>query len=265
MYIEVAAHRGNVAGYPENTMPAYKSAYELGADMIELDLHMTKDGEIVLIHDGELARTADVSGKISELTLDEVLRADVGIKSGEEFKGTRIPTLRQFCEFAASESSAMQFNFEFKDYFRDGEERAIACADKIIEIVDSYGLWERSFVNSFDGRLLKYVEKKYDGRFRLHGFYPYDILGDTRPDKLYCACLWRYKNPDGTPAFEGLVNPKKDFDALIAQGVRPWVGAFIRTIEDMKLAASFGAELITSNEPAFMIAELKKAGLREKQ
>lgn len=265
MYIEVAAHRGNVAGYPENTMPAYKSAYELGADMIELDLHMTKDGEIVLIHDGELARTADVSGKISELTLDEVLRADVGIKSDEEFKGTRIPTLRQFCEFAASESSAMQFNFEFKDYFRDGEERAIACADKIIEIVDSYGLWERSFVNSFDGRLLKYVEKKYDGRFRLHGFYPYDILGDTRPDKLYCACLWRYKNPDGTPAFEGLVNPKKDFDALIAQGVRPWVGAFIRTIEDMKLAASFGAELITSNEPAFMIAELKKAGLREKQ
>ena len=77
MYIEVAAHRGNVAEYPENTILAYKSAYEIGADMIELDLHMTKDGEIVLIHDGDLARTADVSGKISELTLDEVLRADV--------------------------------------------------------------------------------------------------------------------------------------------------------------------------------------------
>ena len=109
------------------------------------------------------------------------------------------------------------------------------------------------------------VEEKYDGRFRLHGFYPYSILGDTRPEKLYCACLWAYKNPDGTPAFEGVVNPKKDFDALIAQGVHPWVGASIRTIEDMKLAASLGAKLITSNEPAFMIAELEKAGLRVKE
>ena len=265
MYIEVAAHRGNVAEYPENTILAYKSAYEIGADMIELDLHMTKDGEIVLIHDGDLARTADVSGKISELTLDEVLRADVGIKNGERFRGTRVPTLRQFCEFVANEDPAMQFNFEFKDYFSDGEERAKVCADKIIATVDSYGLWERSFVNSFDGRLLKYVEEKYDGRFRLHGFYPYSILGDTRPEKLYCACLLAYKNPDGTPAFEGVVNPKKDFDALIAQGVRPWVGASIRTIEDMKLAASLGAKLITSNEPAFMIAALEKAGLRVKE
>ncbi|MBR6740957.1 MAG: hypothetical protein IKM04_07835 [Clostridia bacterium] len=262
MYIEVAAHRGNVAEYPENTMPAYKSAYEIGADMIELDLHMTKDGEIVLIHDGDLARTADVSGRINELTLDEILRADVGIKKGEEFRGTRVPTLRQFCEFVAGESSDMQFNFEFKDYFRDGEERAKACADKIIATVDRYGLWERSFVNSFDGRLLKYIEEKYDGRFRLHGFYPYNILGDIRPKKLYCACLWKYNDHDGTPAFEGLVNPKKDFDELIAHGVRPWVGASIRTIEDMKQAASLGAQLITSNEPAFMMSELEKAGLR---
>ena len=49
MYIEVAAHRGNVAVYPENTLQAFKSSYEIGADMIELDLHMTKDGEIVVL------------------------------------------------------------------------------------------------------------------------------------------------------------------------------------------------------------------------
>lgn len=265
MFIEVAAHRGNVADFPENTMPAYQSAYDIGADMIELDLHMTKDGEIVLIHDADLTRTADVSGKISELSLDEILRADVGIKKNKEFRGTRVPTLRQFCEFVADEKDTMQFNFEFKDYFKDGEEWSKACADKIIETIDSYGLWERSFINSFDGKLLKYIEKKYDGRFRLHGFYPYSILGDTRPEKLYCACLWKKNNHNGTPAFEGHVNPKRDFDALIAQGIRPWVGASIRTIEDMKEAASLGAQLITSNEPAFMISELEKAGLRVKE
>ena len=265
MYIEVAAHRGNVADFPENTMAAYKSAYEIGADMIELDLHMTKDGEIVLIHDGDLARTADVSGKIRDLTLCEILRADVGVKRGEAFRGMRVPTLREFCELVAAENGTMQFNFEFKDYLCHGEEWAKASADKAIAMIDDYGLWSRSFVNSFDGGLLSYVEQKYDGRFRLHGFYPYSILGEVRPQKLYCACLWKYANPDGTPAFEGVVNPKNDFDALISQGVRPWVGASVRTIEDMTRAAAFGAELITSNEPAFMIAELTQAGLRVKE
>ncbi len=265
MYVEVAAHRGNVADFPENTMAAYKSAYEIGADMIELDLHMTKDGEIVLIHDGDLARTADVSGKIRDLTLCEILRADVGVKRGEAFRGMRVPTLREFCELVAAENGTMQFNFEFKDYLCDGEEWAKVSADKAIAMIDDYGLWSRSFVNSFDGGLLSYVEQKYDGRFRLHGFYPYSILGEVRPQKLYCACLWKYMDPDGTPAFEGVVNPKNDFDALISQGVRPWVGASVRTIEDMTRAAAFGAELITSNEPAFMIAELTQAGLRVKE
>lgn len=265
MYIEVAAHKGNIAKYPENTMSAYRSAYEVEADMIELDLHMTKDGEIVLIHDNDLARTADVAGRIRDLNLDEVLRADVGVKRGLEFAGTRVPTLREFCEFVASKDDTMQFNFEFKDYLRGGEEFAKRCADKIIATVDDYGLWERSFVNSFDGGLLSYIEEKYDGRFRLHGFYPYSVLGEKKPNKLYCACLWRCKNPDGTPVFEGVVNPKEDFDALIEAGIRPWVGASIKTIEDMARAAELGAELITSNEPEFMIAELKKIGLRTKE
>ena len=86
-------------------------------------------------------------------------------------------------------------------------------------------------------------------------FFLYNILGEVRPEKLYCACLWKYNNPDGTPAFEGLVNPKSDFDALRADGARPWVGASIRTIEDMTKAAILGAELITSNEPEFMISD----------
>ncbi len=257
MYIEVAAHRGNVADYPENTMPAYRSAYEIGADMIELDLHMTKDGEIVLIHDEDLARTADVAGRIRDLTLEEVRRADVGIKRGEAFRGTLVPTLREFCEFVSAMDEGMQFNFEFKDYLRDGEEWAKMSADRIIAMVDSYGLWERSFVNSFDGGLLRYIEEKYEGRFRLHGFCPYSILGEVRPKKLYCACTWRGEG-------DSVVAPKADYDAMKEDGVRPWVGASHRTIEEMRLAADRGAELITSNEPEFMIGELKKAGFRNR-
>lgn len=259
MYIEVAAHRGDVAACPENTMPAFRSAYEIGADMIETDLRMTKDGEIVVIHDADLARTTDVSGKIRDLTLAEVRRADAGVKRGEQFRGTPVPTLVEFCELAAASDSRMQFNFEFKDYFADGADFAKICADKIIEIVDRYGLWERSFVNSFDGALLRYIDEKHDRRFRLHGFYPYRILGDVRPEKLYCACLWERSDE------EGVSFPKADYEALIAEGVRPWVGASVRKIEDMVRCVERGAELITSNEPAFMMAELARVGLRVKE
>lgn len=264
MYIEVAAHRGNIKDFPENTMAAFASAYEVGADMIELDLHMTKDGEIVIIHDGDLERTADVSGKIKELTLEEVKRADVGIKRGEQFRGMRVPTLREFCEFVSKKDDKMQFNFEFKDYMFHDEAWAMESADKAIAIIDEYGLWDRSFVNSFDGILLKYIDDKYNGRFRLHGFYPYEIIGEIRPKKLYCACAFKRWFPDGTASYEGTVNPKEDFDALKAQGVHAWVGAAIKTIEDMQRAVSYGAELITSNEPEYMIKELERVGLRKR-
>ena len=264
MYIEVAAHQGNIALCPSNTIAAYSSAYDIGADMIECDIHMTRDGELVMIHDATLDRTTDLQGAVKDLTLDEIKRADAGIKRGREWSGTRIPTLTELCELAVRGDGAMQFNFEFKVGYSFGVEWSRKCADKIIETVDRYGLWERSFVNSFDGALLRYIEDKYDSRFRLHGFYPYGILGKERPKKLYCACLWKSKI-NGVAAFEGTVNPKEDFDALLSDGVRPWVGASVKTLEDMKRAAELGAELITSNEPEYMIRELTLAGLRRKE
>ena len=264
MYIEVAAHRGNVADYPENTMPAFQSAYDIGADMIETDMHMTKDGEIVLIHDDNLARTTDMEGRIRDFTVEEIKRADAGVKKGEQHKGLRVPTLRELLELAVKSDSKMQFNFEFKDYYSGGEEFAKESADKAIALIDEYGLWDRSFVNSFDGRLLEYIEEKYQGRFRLHGFYPYPIIGNSRA-KLYCACLFNQHLVDGKWEHgSSPINPKEDFDAVLADGVRPWVGAGVRKIEDMQRAAELGAELITSNEPAFMMAELKRIGLRER-
>lgn len=264
MYIEVAAHQGNVCGFPPNTLPAYRSAYEIGADMIECDMHMTRDGEIVMIHDKTLDRTTNLCGAVRDMTLDEIRRADAGIKYGEKWRGTRIPTLRELCELAVSADSKMQFNFEFKVYLRDGEEWAKTCADKIIATVDEYGLWERSFVNSFDGGLLKYVEDKYKGRLRLHGFYPYSVMGEVLPKRLHCACLWKQRYADGSERFKGTVNPCEDFAALKADGVRPWVGASIVNIEDMARAVEYGAQLVTSNFPEKMIRELERIGLREK-
>ena len=85
-------HRGDRAGYPENTMPAFRSAYALGCEVIETDVRMTADGHLVLIHDRSVERTTDGVGLVDEMTLEELRRLDAGAWKGAEFCGERIPT-----------------------------------------------------------------------------------------------------------------------------------------------------------------------------
>ncbi|MBI2883636.1 MAG: glycerophosphodiester phosphodiesterase [Candidatus Methylomirabilis oxyfera] len=89
------AHRGASALAPENTMAAFEKAIELGADAIELDLHVSRDGELVIIHDHTLDRTTDGHGPVHVRSLEELKRLDAGRWFGEGFSGQRIPTLAE--------------------------------------------------------------------------------------------------------------------------------------------------------------------------
>jgi glycerophosphoryl diester phosphodiesterase len=98
----VFAHRGASTDYPENTMAAFHAAEEIGAPYIELDIHMTCDGQIVVIHDDDLLRTAGRGGFVREMTLSKVRGADAGYcfspdSSTYPFrgKGLRVPTLNE--------------------------------------------------------------------------------------------------------------------------------------------------------------------------
>jgi glycerophosphoryl diester phosphodiesterase len=74
----VVAHRGASARAPENTMEAFRLGVEAGADAIELDVHLTKDGQLAVIHDETLDRTTDRTGRVADLTMDEIREADAG-------------------------------------------------------------------------------------------------------------------------------------------------------------------------------------------
>ena len=86
------AHRGDNKSAPENTLPAFKAAVEKGAHMIEFDVQMTKDGELVVMHDGDVKRTTNGKGKVSDLTFDEIRKLDAGSWFGPQFAGTQVPT-----------------------------------------------------------------------------------------------------------------------------------------------------------------------------
>jgi glycerophosphoryl diester phosphodiesterase len=94
------AHRGEHLHHPENTMPASEEAVRLGTDYIEVDVRTTADGRLVLSHDGSVDRCTDGKGQVAKMTFDEVRALDAGIKSGPEFKGTRVPTFDEVLDYA---------------------------------------------------------------------------------------------------------------------------------------------------------------------
>ncbi|MFD2572735.1 glycerophosphodiester phosphodiesterase [Spirosoma soli] len=91
----LCAHRGCLDSHPENTLPAFKQAILLGAQMIEFDIQLTKDGAMVILHDETVNRTTNGTGKVSDLTLAEIRRLDAGAKKSPQFAGTLIPTFEE--------------------------------------------------------------------------------------------------------------------------------------------------------------------------
>ncbi len=103
----VVAHRGASGQAPENTMEAFRLGVEAGADAIELDVHLTADGQLAVIHDESLDRTTDRGGRVADLTMDDLRAADAGARfarpddAGFPFagRGLRIPTLPEVLDW----------------------------------------------------------------------------------------------------------------------------------------------------------------------
>jgi glycerophosphoryl diester phosphodiesterase len=92
---EIVAHRGFSARAPENTVAAFKLAWEEGADACELDLHLTADGEIAILHDKDTKRTTGLANLVAKTTLAALQKLDAGSWKNATYKGEPIPTLKQ--------------------------------------------------------------------------------------------------------------------------------------------------------------------------
>ena len=98
---EVYCHRGYSGHYPENTMLAFEKCLHLGADGIELDVHLTRDGEVVVFHDERLGRITGKEAFLKDLTLDELRQLDASGTYRGKVPVQRIPTLREYFELIA--------------------------------------------------------------------------------------------------------------------------------------------------------------------
>lgn len=108
----ITCHRGYSAAAPENTLPAFQAAIDIGADCIELDVQMTKDGVVVVSHDPTLQRCTGVNRRICDMTYEEVRALDAGSFFGPEFAGTKIPTLQEVIDLCRGK---IKLNIEIKN------------------------------------------------------------------------------------------------------------------------------------------------------
>ena len=111
---KIFAHRGSKGTHPENTLASFKEAVRVGSDGIELDVHLTKDGQLVVIHDETVDRTTNGTGEIRTLTLAEIKEFDAGSWFHNKYAGEKIPTLEEVLLLLTELGFNGQLNIELK-------------------------------------------------------------------------------------------------------------------------------------------------------
>ncbi len=150
--IKVAAHRGASGYAPENTLDAFRLALEMGVDCIELDVHMSRDGAIVVIHDSRVDRTTNRRGAVRDLTLDEIRGLDAGTwfnrshpgQARPEYAGTVVPTLSETIELLEASSVVLYIEIKDPELYADDFESSI------ISLIRQHGFERRAVLLSFD-------------------------------------------------------------------------------------------------------------------
>ena len=153
----VIGHRGAMGHCPENTFVSFERALELGADWIELDVHLTRDGALAVIHDETVDRTTDGHGFVRDHTLAELKKLDAGAWFGSEFAGQRIPSLDEVLVWARKRNTVVDIEIKNAPIYYAGIEEAV------VESLDRSGMAEQVILISFDHRSVRRV-KALDAR-----------------------------------------------------------------------------------------------------
>jgi len=240
----VIAHRGDSAHRPENTLASFASALEIGAGIVELDVQLTADGQIVVLHDAEVDRTTTGRGDVRRMSLEEVRTLSAGYpeRFGDAWKGERVPTLAEALALVHGRARVM---IEIKkESVSDDAEGGIEA--RTIAEVRRQGLADQVALISFEHRALLRCRAQAPEIARGH------LFGRTTLEKML-----RNTRDAGC----GVVMPHKDqLSDAIATGVHEagwklatWV---VDEPEELKRLARFGLYGVGSNRPGVLLQAL---------
>ncbi|MDZ7683157.1 MAG: glycerophosphodiester phosphodiesterase family protein [Fodinibius sp.] len=225
----IIAHRGASAYYPENTMAAFRGAEAMDAEMIELDVLLSKDGVPVVFHDAHLEDHTNGTGLVRDHTLEELKTLNNGSWFDDQYSGQQIPTLEEVLKFA---SEKIALNIEIKteavtDQLEDG------VAQKSLALVQKYDMEEHVLFSSFDYRAVAHLKELaptipvavlYNNRWPNHRL-PHELVREYSADAFNCSYRQLTKRrlanlrTHNIPSFVYTVDRKSRMRKLIAAGV----------------------------------------------
>ena len=243
----VIAHRGDSAHRPENTLASFESALTLGAEFLELDVQLCRDGHAVVLHDGSLERTTDGHGAVGQASLAELKQLSAGYaqRFGASFAAERIPTLSEVLVLARGRARVM---IEVKK--ESVSEQGQALEAKVVEVVRDLGMTGDVVLISFERRALLRFRTLAPEIRRGHLFYR------ATPGEVVAGAL---------EVATDIVMPEKGMlsDELVAAchaaELKPatWV---VDDPAELAALARFGLYGIGSNRPGALLAAIRAGG-----
>ena len=240
----ILCHRGAKNYAPENTLSAFKTALELGADGFELDTQLTSDGHVVVFHNKTVDRTTNGHGKLSQLPLDELRKLDAGSFFSEKFSGEKIPTLDEVFETIGKRAI---INVELKNFSTPFDN----LAEKVCEVVLRHAMQKNVLFSSFlPWNLWKAAR----------------ILSEV-PCGLITAKGWRgalvrsfgfyFGNYDALHPFLGSVTPQQVHRVhKLKRKINVWV---VNKEEDLQRLFSWGVDGILTDEPQLALRVTRRS------
>jgi glycerophosphoryl diester phosphodiesterase len=220
---KIYAHRGASAHAPENTIKAFQLALDHGADGVELDVTLSKDGEIVVIHDDNVDRTTDGSGAVTSMTLAELQALDAG-------EGEKIPTLNEVFERFGKK---LLINIELKNM----RGFSSLLPDKVAALIQAYGLVDFVLISSFNPFYLQ--------RFRR--LCPEASLGILTLPKMANLWFWRFFQHDALhPYYKDVDQTLVDKTHRYNRQVNTWT---VDNAGEIQRLAGLQVDGIITNDP----------------
>ncbi|MBI4546361.1 MAG: hypothetical protein HY707_00150 [Ignavibacteriae bacterium] len=240
----IVAHRGASATTPENTLAAFHQAILDGADAIEFDVRLTKDDEVVVIHDRTLHRTTDGSGFVNEKTLSELKSLTAGAWFGKQFASETIPTLDEVFEEVRGR---VGINIEMKAH--KDEQRQLMLVDRCCQIIKRHRAENIVLLSSFHKRLIKKAKQLNCNIAAGLLFHRFQLLGRS-PVRTAHRMGVEFIILGGTSLRKSIVRKSHEQEIQIGEYT-------INTSPRVHRALRFGVDAIFTDDPAFILHQLR--------
>ena len=231
--MKVLAHRGFSGAFPQNTMLAFREAEKTGCSGIELDVQMTKDGQLVIIHDEFIDDVTDGKGLVRDYTYEELSKFNAAAKWNGAFGFQKIPTFEEYCAWVKNTNLVTNVELKNSIYYYMGLE------EKVVETIHRFGLEERIFISSFNHMSLLKV-RQLDSTLQLGALVENGGIGNPG---YYCKT---FGIDCYHPGIEGLTREAVENCKKYGIKVNVWT---VNQMNDLKNITCWGCDGIITNYP----------------